>query len=140
LFIVGSLDCNRLNHLAQDAQTNGELEKLETRNMKPGAKSGALRVKIDRGADTETWVLYGSLAGDMVDELVQCWKSKRNERNGRKCVVDLVELTLVDERGELALMEMMLDGAHFVARGVYITNVLETLSRRSSRRRKQCGS
>ena len=89
-----------------------------------------LRIKIQRTADAETWILYGSLTGDMVDELMRSWRTERNQRNGRKCVIDLVELTLVDERGEQVLMEMMLDGARLVARGVYIPSLLETLSAR----------
>lgn len=89
-----------------------------------------LRIKIQRSVDTETWVLYGSLTGQMVDELKQTWKSARSGRNGHKCVVDLVEVTLVDQRGEQALMEMMCDGASFVARGVYCRSLVERLTER----------
>lgn len=89
-----------------------------------------LRIKIQRTTDAETWILYGRLTGEMVDELKRTWKSARGERNGGKCVIDLVEVTLVDESGEQVLMEMMLDGAQFVGRGVYTTTLLETLSAR----------
>jgi hypothetical protein len=45
-------------------------------------------------------------------------------------VVDLVNLTFVDERGENALTKMMIEGTQFVVRGVYTRSLLETLSER----------
>jgi ABC-type transporter Mla MlaB component len=87
-----------------------------------------LRIKIQRAADADIWILYGRLTGDVVDELEQNWKSSRNER---KCVIDLTEVTSVDEYGEKVLVEIMRDGAAFVARGVYFTNLMETLFARS---------
>jgi hypothetical protein len=48
-------------------------------------------------------------------------------------VVNLVDVTSVDERGEQALMAMMMDGAEFVVRGVYTKGLLESLSERCKR-------
>jgi ABC-type transporter Mla MlaB component len=86
------------------------------------------RIKIQRAAEADIWTLYGRLSGDVVGELEQNWKSARNER---KRVIDLTEVTSVDERGEQVLIEIMRDGATFVARGVYCTNLVETLTARS---------
>jgi ABC-type transporter Mla MlaB component len=86
-----------------------------------------LRIEIQRTPHTEMWILYGALAGDIVDELTRAWKKERSELNGRKCVIDLIEVTSVDKRGELALLEMMRDGVRFIARGVYSTNLLKNL-------------
>jgi hypothetical protein len=43
-------------------------------------------------------------------------------------VVNLVDVTSVDERGEQALRAMMMDGAEFVVRGVYAKSSLQSLS------------
>ena len=64
---------------------------------------------------------------------MRTWKSARREPNARKCVTGVAEVILVDERGEQVLMGMILDGAHFVGRGVYTTTLLETLSARCKR-------
>ena len=87
-----------------------------------------LRIAIRSTPDQDTWILEGRLAGQMVDELTSSWRQRRDLRLGRKSVVDLVDVTSVDERGEQALMAMMMDGAEFVVRGVYTKTLLQSLS------------
>jgi anti-anti-sigma regulatory factor len=96
--------------------------------MKLDAKNAMLRIAIRSTEDEDTWILEGRLAGQVVDELSDAWKKTRGERHGRKSVVDLVDVTFVDERGEKALAEMMADGAEFVVRGVYTKSLLQSLS------------
>lgn len=102
--------------------------------MKLGAKNAILRIAIRSSEGQDMWILEGRLAGQVVDELWDAWKKTRDERRGRKSVVDLVDVTSVDERGERALREMMADGAKFVVRGVYIRTLVESL--RESYKRK----
>jgi hypothetical protein len=101
--------------------------------MKLDAKYAMLRIAIRSTQDQDTWILEGRLAGQVVEELSEAWKNTRSERRGRKSVVDVVDVTFVDERGERALAEMMMDGAEFVARGVYTKSLLENLSERGKR-------
>ena len=96
--------------------------------MKLEAKNTMLRIAIRSTPDQDTWILEGRLAGQMVDELTSSWRQRRDERRGRKSVVDLVDVTSVDERGEQALMAMMMDGAEFIVRGVYTKTLLQSLS------------
>jgi ABC-type transporter Mla MlaB component len=98
--------------------------------MKLEAKNAVLRVAIRSTEDKDTWILQGRLAGEAVSELTTAWKKQRGERSGRKTVVDLVDLTFVDERGESALMEMMVEGAKFVVRGLYTRTLVEILEER----------
>jgi hypothetical protein len=42
-------------------------------------------------------------------------------------VVDLTEVTLIDERGEKLLEAMKRAGAEFIACGVYVKHVLEVI-------------
>jgi anti-anti-sigma regulatory factor len=89
-----------------------------------------LRIAIRSGQDVDTWILQGRLAGELVDELTAAWEKTRGERTGRKCLVDLVDVTFVDERGEKALTKMMIEGVQFVVRGVYTRGLLESLKER----------
>ena len=98
--------------------------------MKLVSKKGILRIAIDRAENLETWTLYGSLSGEMVDEFAVAWKNTRTERMEREWVIDLTEVISIDERGEQMLMQVMRTGARFVVRGVYSTNLVETLRAR----------
>lgn len=96
--------------------------------MKVPTKNAMLRIAIRSTEDQDTWVLEGRLAGRVVDELTSSWRQRHGECSGRKSVVNLVDVTSVDERGEAALMAMMMDGAEFVVRGVYAKSLLQSLS------------
>jgi ABC-type transporter Mla MlaB component len=93
-------------------------------------KNGTLRIAIERASHVQTWFLQGRLAGQNVDELAACWNSTRSERIDKTCVVDLVDVTSFDEKGEAQLLEMMNEGVRFVGRGVYTTSLLASLSER----------
>jgi hypothetical protein len=101
--------------------------------MKLGAKNGVLRIAVRSTQNEDKWILEGRLAGQVVDELTTAWKKTGGGRSGCKSVVDLVDVTFVDERGEQALLEMMVEGAEFVARGVYTRSLLKSLSERCKR-------
>jgi ABC-type transporter Mla MlaB component len=102
--------------------------------VKPEMKNTLFRIAIDHAHDVDTWTLQGKLAGQVVSELITAWRKTRSERTGRKCVIDLVDLTCVDESGEQALMEMMADGVEFAAKGVYTKGLLENLAKPGKRR------
>ena len=100
--------------------------------MKLEAKNCMLRIAIRSTQDQDTWILEGRLAGQVVNELTASWR-QRHDRSTRRSVVNLVDVTSVDERGEQALMAMMMDGAEFIVRGVYTKGLLESLSERCKR-------
>lgn len=97
------------------------------------AKNAVLRIAIRSTENQDTWVLEGRLAGKVIDELTASWRRSRIEEPQRKRIVDLVGVTFVDERGEQALLEMMVDGAQFVVRGVYTKGLLEALRQTCAR-------
>jgi anti-anti-sigma regulatory factor len=97
--------------------------------MKLEAKNTAFRIAIRSTEDEDTWILQGRLAGQAASELTTTWENQTGERSGRRTVVDLVDLTFVDERGDRALIAMM-EGAKFVVRGLYTRTLLESLKER----------
>jgi hypothetical protein len=78
-------------------------------------------------AHEERWVLSGRLAGPWVAELRSSWDQVCGQSRGRRHVIDLSDVTLIDERGERLLGELKDQGAEFVARGVYTRHLLENL-------------
>lgn len=75
----------------------------------------------------QTWVLQGRLCGQWAVDLKQRWDAARGERQGRKCVVDLEDVTYVDRDGETLLREMLDEGCELIASRVYTKYFLETL-------------
>lgn len=87
-----------------------------------------LRTMISDTAFEQKWVLQGKLCGQWAQDLKHQWESTRNSREGRRCAVDLEDVTCVDGKGEAVLLEMATEGAVFAASRVYMKHVLETLN------------
>lgn len=87
-----------------------------------------LRTMISDTAFEQKWVLQGKLCGQWAQDLKHQWESTRNSREGRRCAVDLEDVTCVDGKGEAVLLEMVTEGAVFAASRVYMKHVLETLN------------
>jgi hypothetical protein len=77
-----------------------------------------LRFSYYRSDAVEEWDLYGPLAGPWVDELRSVWQRIREHVPRVHTVVDLKEVTFIDEAGERLLAEMQSAGADLVAKGV----------------------
>jgi len=80
---------------------------------------------------SQQWTLCGQLAGPWVQELRSCWEHAR--RAGSSAVVDLSDVTFVDENGETLLAEMRTAGVEFVATGVETKHLLQNLKSRGER-------
>lgn len=87
-----------------------------------------LRITIDERPTEQRWILQGRLVGPWVAELETSWKKACNGFNARKCVLDLSEVTRVDDSGEKLLMEMKRAGVELFACGVYMKYVVEEIS------------
>ncbi len=86
-----------------------------------------LKITNSVTVDEERWILSGQLAGAWVAELRSNWDLVRDRSGGRRYVIDLRDVTLIDESGEGLLGELRNDGAEFVAKGVYTKHILENL-------------
>ena len=92
-------------------------------------------LKITNGVSPteQRWILSGQLTGPWVNELQFNWERTRLESAGRKAVVDLRDVTFIDDSGERLLDRMRHEGAEFVASGVDTKDVLENLADAGSR-------
>jgi hypothetical protein len=82
---------------------------------------------------SQQWTLCGQLAGPWVQELRSCWEHARRAAVGSSAVVDLSDVTFVDENGERLLAEMRNAGVEFVATGVETKHLLQNLKSKGER-------
>jgi anti-anti-sigma regulatory factor len=94
-----------------------------------------LRITTTETDDRQTWTLHGQLAGPFVAELKSTWD---NAPKHEKRVVDLTNVTFVDEAGARALCGMKDAGAQFIARGVDTQHLLDDLKRKTAPPLRRC--
>jgi anti-anti-sigma regulatory factor len=90
-----------------------------------------LKITYNGTAGEQRWTLCGQLSGPWVEEWRSIWERGRGESNGRTCVIDLSDVTSIDERGERLLRTLKEDGARFVARGIDMRHILKHLRSRT---------
>jgi hypothetical protein len=90
------------------------------------------RVSYSDTADGQRWSLHGRLAGPWVNELRSCWKYARDLAPLARAIVDLKEVTFIDQAGETLLAEMRSAGAELIATGVENQYLLTTLDNQKS--------
>jgi hypothetical protein len=90
------------------------------------------RVSYSDTAHGQSWSLHGRLAGPWVDELRSCWKYARDRAPLAQAIVDLKEVTFIDEAGERLLAEMRCAGAELIATGVEHQHLLAMLDNQTS--------
>ena len=89
-----------------------------------------LKITIADTAMEERWTLQGRLVAPWVSELKASWKRAHNTVQGRRCIVNVEDVTFIDKSGEGMLRSMLKQGARFVASDVYVKHVLDRLKRK----------
>ena len=87
-----------------------------------------LRITVTDLPDKQRWLLQGRLVGPWAAELRLAWRSARHESDTRKCIVELNDVTFIDQNGEAVLKEIMSQEAEFFTSGMYTKQILENLS------------
>jgi hypothetical protein len=88
------------------------------------------RISIIETQVRRTLVLEGTLVRSWTAEVDTAWKSARERLEGRRLVIDLKNVTLIDQEGENTLLRLMEDGAKFSCKDVLTKHVLKQLARR----------
>jgi hypothetical protein len=86
-----------------------------------------LRICFSQTGTGQQWILCGQLAGPWVDELRSCWQHNRRTAAESSALVNLNDVTFIDENGEGLLSEMRSAGVEFVAAGVETKHLIENL-------------
>jgi hypothetical protein len=92
-----------------------------------------LRITYAQTDSRQRWTLCGQLAGPWVAELRGCWEHRREAGVNTHTVVDLSDVTFIDESGEKLLSQMRSNGAKFVGAGVDTTHLLTHLRTKGER-------
>jgi len=77
-----------------------------------------LRITVIETPTEQRLVLYGKLVGPWIGELQRIWEGLRQQLSNRDSVIDLNEVTLVDDSADHLLATMLEQGAELVARGM----------------------
>jgi hypothetical protein len=94
---------------------------------------GMLRITHVETGTERRWTLCGRLTGPWVAELRACWERGRpgpentaeTATGMARTIVDLSDVTSIDDSGEKLLSEMRSNGTELVAAGIYTSYLLE---------------
>ena len=92
-----------------------------------------LKINFSQTPAEERWILHGRLTEPWVNELKACWKKNHRTDMARACIVDLNEVTVIDESGERLLLMLTRNGVQFIASGIYTRHVLGQVTAKSKR-------
>ena len=91
-----------------------------------------LKITITNTSKHELWTLQGRLVAPWVKELKATWKRGHPSAQACKCIVNLDEVTFIDQSGERVLRCMSNQGARLVASDVYVKHVLDRLRKKTN--------
>jgi anti-anti-sigma regulatory factor len=106
--------------------------------QKGKAGRAVLRITHSEKNGKQWLTLCGQLKGPWVVELRACFEHHRHAAESFHTVVDLSDVTFIDESGEKLLWEMRRAGTEFVARGVATKHLLKNLGTRGERPLRRC--
>jgi anti-anti-sigma regulatory factor len=75
--------------------------------------------------------LAGALTGVWADELERCWRNATVSASAPRVLVDLTEVTFVDESGKELLRLMREEGAELIARDILMKSIVEEIANES---------
>jgi hypothetical protein len=94
-------------------------------SVSPAREVEVLKITISETPAETRWILHGRLVGAWVDELRMSWKKKPRRQNVEPCVIDLNDVSFIDQKGERLLRALAKKGVRFIASGIYIKYVLQ---------------
>jgi len=90
-----------------------------------------LMIAEQREANAHTFKLAGTLAGDWAMLFNRCWHKATRVLSPSRIVVDLTDVTFIDERGVELLILIVKAGARLVAFGVTMKSGVEDTASQS---------
>jgi anti-anti-sigma regulatory factor len=91
-----------------------------------------LMINEQHGEDRIAYRLAGALAGDWAIEFGRCWRNAAGSTNASRVIVDLTEVTFVDEIGKELLGMMMKEGAELIAHDILMRSIVEEIANETS--------
>jgi ABC-type transporter Mla MlaB component len=86
-----------------------------------------MRAQVSSVGNRITLHVFGRLAEGYVPELESCWRSAQTDHPGGKILVDLQNVTFIDDKGRSLLERMHRDGATFAAAGLLTRAIIDKI-------------
>jgi len=83
-----------------------------------------LRIYIHDQVPVTSFVLEGKLVGPWVEELDRCWEIALAAHPGRTMLVDLADVSFIDDEGRALLARMRQEGVRLLSTGVLINAIV----------------
>ncbi len=87
-----------------------------------------LRITVTPESDRIRLKLEGDLAGTWVTELEESWRAAHSIRGDRRLDLDLTAVEHVDRAGKYLLALLRCSGAHLLASGTLMTELVRTIA------------
>ena len=87
-----------------------------------------LRITVTPESDRICLKLEGDLAGTWVTELEESWRAAHAIRGDRRLYLDLTAVEHVDRAGTYLLALLRCSGAHLIASGTLMTELVRTIA------------
>jgi|SRR5215469_8401388 len=89
------------------------------------------KVSVIESRNQRRLVLEGKLIAPWAEELRTACEVARSDLDGRELVVEVKNLTAINQAGENVLLELMQQGVKFRSCGIFTRHVLKVLARRA---------
>ena len=86
-----------------------------------------LRITVQLEAERIRLKLEGELAGIWVGEVEESWRAACSSRDDRPLYLDLTDVVRVDRAGRYLLGLLRCSGAHLIASGIQMTELVRTI-------------
>jgi anti-anti-sigma regulatory factor len=87
-----------------------------------------IRISQIHEGEQQRLLVEGTLSGEWVEVLEDCWLEAPHAPNGEPMRIDLSGVTYVDDKGRELLARMIQDGAELRATGVMTRAVIEEIT------------
>ena len=90
-----------------------------------------LKISVIDSRTQRRVVIEGTLIEPWMAELRNSWQAAKTDLQGRKLVLDLKNVTRIDDEGESALSELVQEGTSFSSCGVLTKYLLQQQARKN---------
>jgi hypothetical protein len=98
-----------------------------------------LKISIVENRTQRRLVLEGKLVLPWASELRPACEKAKADLGDRELIVEVKNLTAINQAGENVLLELMNEGVKFRGCGVFTKHMLKQLARRAGRNHKETG-
>ena len=96
-----------------------------------------MKISTLDGRTQRRLVLEGKLVAPWADELIPACEKAKTDLGDRELVVEVKNLTTIDQASENVLLELMNSGVKLRGCGVFTRHILKQLARRADKNHKE---